>query len=66
MPVASGKETVLVVLNGRTELCVFDRDYVPGDRNDKEGILPHVRRFRGAIGPDFVFMEDNARPTPDC
>ncbi|GFV79803.1 transposable element Tcb2 transposase [Trichonephila clavipes] len=25
-------------------------------------LLPHVRLFRGAIGPDFIFMDDKARP----
>ncbi|GFU31572.1 transposable element Tc1 transposase [Trichonephila clavipes] len=24
--------------------------------------FPHVRLFRGAIGPDFLFMDDNVRP----
>ncbi|GFX56849.1 transposable element Tc1 transposase [Trichonephila clavipes] len=27
-----------------------------------EVLLPHVRLFRGAIGPDFIFMDANARP----
>ena len=50
------------MLNGRTELHVFDRGSVTGDRYCQEVILPHVRLFRGAIGADFVFMDDNARP----
>ncbi|GFX16751.1 transposable element Tcb2 transposase [Trichonephila clavipes] len=25
-------------------------------------IFPHVHLFRGAIGPDFIFMDENARP----
>ncbi|GFY14391.1 transposable element Tcb2 transposase [Trichonephila clavipes] len=33
-----------------------------GDRYCEEVLLPHVRLFRGAIGPDFIFMGDNARP----
>ncbi|GFX33075.1 transposable element Tc1 transposase [Trichonephila clavipes] len=32
------------------------------DRYCEEVLLPHVRLFRGAIGPDFIFMDDNARP----
>ncbi|GFX00917.1 transposable element Tc1 transposase [Trichonephila clavipes] len=28
----------------------------------RQVLLPHVRLFRGAIGPDFIFMDDNARP----
>ncbi|GFT18283.1 transposable element Tcb2 transposase [Trichonephila clavipes] len=51
-----------IMLNGRTELHIFDRGSVIGDRYCEEVLLPHVRLFRGAIGPDFIFMDDNARP----
>ncbi|GFX54716.1 transposable element Tc3 transposase [Trichonephila clavipes] len=50
------------MLNGRSELHVFDRGCVTGDRYCEEVLLPHVCLFRGAIGPDFIFMDDNARP----
>ncbi|GFX11344.1 transposable element Tcb2 transposase [Trichonephila clavipes] len=50
------------MLNGRTELHIFDRGSVTGDRYCEEVLLSHVRLFRGAIGPDFIFMDDNARP----
>ncbi|GFX59963.1 transposable element Tcb2 transposase [Trichonephila clavipes] len=50
------------MLNGRTELHIFDRGSVIGDRYCEEVLLPHVRLFRGAIGPDFIFMDGNARP----
>ncbi|GFV25519.1 transposable element Tcb2 transposase [Trichonephila clavipes] len=50
------------MLNGRTELHIFDRGFVIGDRYCEEVLLPNVRLFRGAIGPDFIFMDDNARP----
>ncbi|GFV95996.1 transposable element Tcb2 transposase [Trichonephila clavipes] len=50
------------MLNGRTELLIFDRGSVIGDRYCEEVLLPHVRLFRGAIGPDFIFMDANARP----
>ncbi|GFV03645.1 transposable element Tc1 transposase [Trichonephila clavipes] len=50
------------MLNGRTELPIFDRGSVIGDRYCEEVLLPHVRLFRSAIGPDFIFMDDNARP----
>ncbi|GFU91380.1 SCAN domain-containing protein 3 [Trichonephila clavipes] len=50
------------MLNGRTELHIFDRGSVIGDRYCEEVLLPHVRLFQGAIGPDFIFMNDNARP----
>ncbi|GFX67534.1 transposable element Tcb1 transposase [Trichonephila clavipes] len=50
------------MLNGRTELHIFDRGSVTGDRYCEEVLLLHVRLVRGAIGPDFIFMDDNARP----
>ncbi|GFV12944.1 transposable element Tcb2 transposase [Trichonephila clavipes] len=50
------------MLNGRTELHIFDRGSGTGDRYCEEVLLPNVRLFRGAIGPDFIFMDDNARP----
>ncbi|GFW20570.1 transposable element Tc3 transposase [Trichonephila clavipes] len=51
-----------IILNGRTELHIFDRGSVIGDRYCEEVLLPHVRLFRGAIGPDFIVMDDNAWP----
>ncbi|GFV25451.1 transposable element Tc3 transposase [Trichonephila clavipes] len=51
-----------IMLNWRTELHIFERGSVTGDRYCEEVLLPHVRLFRGAIGPDFIFMDDNARP----
>ncbi|GFW91740.1 transposable element Tcb2 transposase [Trichonephila clavipes] len=51
-----------IMLNGRTKLHIFDRGSVIGDRYCEEVLLPHVRLFRGAIGPDFIFMDDIARP----
>ncbi|GFT57814.1 transposable element Tcb2 transposase [Trichonephila clavipes] len=51
-----------IMLNGRTEFHIFDRGSVIGDLYCEEVLLPHVRLFRGAIGPDFIFMDDNARP----
>ncbi|GFU69758.1 transposable element Tcb1 transposase [Trichonephila clavipes] len=50
-----------ILLNGRTELHVFDRSSVTEDRYCKKVILPHVRLFRGAIRPYFIFMDDNTR-----
>ncbi|GFX59916.1 transposable element Tcb2 transposase [Trichonephila clavipes] len=51
-----------IMLNGRTELHIFDRGFVTGDRYYEEVLLPHVCLFRGAIGQVFIFMDDNARP----
>ncbi|GFW75843.1 transposable element Tc1 transposase [Trichonephila clavipes] len=49
------------MLNGWTKLHVFDSGSVTGD-HCKEVIFSLVRLFRGAIGPSFVFMNNNARP----
>ncbi|GFX68253.1 transposable element Tcb2 transposase [Trichonephila clavipes] len=51
-----------IILDGRTELHIFDRESVIGERYCEEVLLPHVRLFRGVIGSDFIFMDDNARP----
>ncbi|GFW53566.1 transposable element Tcb2 transposase [Trichonephila clavipes] len=48
-----------IMLNGRTKLHIFDRESVTGNRNCEEVLLPHVRLFRAAIGPNFIFMDDN-------
>ncbi|GFS70842.1 transposable element Tcb2 transposase [Trichonephila clavipes] len=50
------------MLFGRTELHIFDRGSVIGDRYCEEVLLPHVRLFQGTIGPDIIFMDDNPRP----
>ncbi|GFX43422.1 transposable element Tcb2 transposase [Trichonephila clavipes] len=49
------------MLNGRTEFHIFNRGSLIGDRYCEEVLLPDVRLFRGSIGPDFIFMDDNAR-----
>ncbi|GFV38336.1 transposable element Tcb1 transposase [Trichonephila clavipes] len=50
------------MLNGRIELHIFDKGTVIGNRYCEEVLLPHVRLFLGANGPDFSFMDDNAQP----
>ncbi|KFM74985.1 Transposable element Tc1 transposase, partial [Stegodyphus mimosarum] len=50
------------MLNGRTELHVFDRGSVTGERCCEQVLLPYVGLFRGTISPDLIFMDDNARP----
>ncbi|GFV98669.1 transposable element Tcb2 transposase [Trichonephila clavipes] len=51
-----------IMLYRWTELHVFDTGSVIGDRYCKEVILQHVHPFGDAVGLDFVFMDDNARP----
>ncbi|GFX08906.1 transposable element Tc3 transposase [Trichonephila clavipes] len=48
-----------IMLNERTELHIFDRGPVTGNRDCEEVLLPHVLLFRGAIGPDFIFRDHN-------
>ncbi|GBN14676.1 Transposable element Tcb2 transposase [Araneus ventricosus] len=51
-----------IMLDGRTPLHVFERDTVTGMRYRDEILEPYVRLFRGAVGPEFILMNDNARP----
>lgn len=51
-----------IMLDGRTPLHVFDGGSVTGVRYREEVLEPYVRLFRGAVGPDFLLMDDNARP----
>ena len=51
-----------IMLDGRTDLHIFDRGSVTGQRCRNEVLEATVRLFRGAVGPDFLFMDDNAPP----
>lgn len=51
-----------IMLGSRTPLHVFDEGSVTAQRYRDEVLEPYVRLFRGAAGPDFLFMDDNARP----
>ncbi|GFU18417.1 transposable element Tcb2 transposase [Trichonephila clavipes] len=51
-----------IILNGQTELHVFDTSSVTGNYYCKEMILSRVGLSRGVIRPNFVFMDDDARP----
>lgn len=51
-----------IMLDGRTPLHVFDSGTVTGVRYRDEVLEPYVRLFRGAVGPEFILMDDNARP----
>ncbi|GFS51960.1 transposable element Tc3 transposase [Trichonephila clavipes] len=48
-----------IMLGSRTDLPIFDAGSVNGTRYCNE-ILPYVRLFRGAMGLQFLFMDDNA------
>ncbi|KFM70283.1 Transposable element Tcb2 transposase, partial [Stegodyphus mimosarum] len=51
-----------IMIDGRTPLHVFSSGSVTGQIYRDEVLDPYVRLFRGAYGPDFLFMDDNARP----
>ncbi|GFX02828.1 transposable element Tcb1 transposase [Trichonephila clavipes] len=47
-------------IDSRTDLHIFDAGSVNGTRYCNEILLPYVRLFRGAMGLQFLFMDDNA------
>ncbi|GFX53507.1 transposable element Tcb2 transposase [Trichonephila clavipes] len=48
------------MLGSRTDLHIFDAGSVNGTRYFNEILLPYVRLFRGTMGLQFLFMDDNA------
>ncbi|GFX76378.1 transposable element Tcb2 transposase [Trichonephila clavipes] len=48
-----------IILGSRTDLHIFDAGSVNGTRYCNE-ILPYMRLFRGAMGLQFLFMDNNA------
>ncbi|GFU93513.1 transposable element Tc3 transposase [Trichonephila clavipes] len=48
------------MLGSRTDLHIFDAGSVNGTRYCNEILLPYVRLFRGAMGLQSLFMDDNA------
>ena len=51
-----------IMQDTRTPLHVFNTGSVNAQRYRQEILEPYVRLFRGAVGPQFIFMDDNARP----
>ncbi|GFV17442.1 transposable element Tcb2 transposase [Trichonephila clavipes] len=49
-----------IMLGSRTDLHIFDAGSVNGIRYCNEILLPYVRLFRGAMGLQFLFMDNNA------
>ncbi|GFU30699.1 transposable element Tcb2 transposase [Trichonephila clavipes] len=49
-----------IMLGSRTDLHIFDAGSVNGTRYCNEILLPYVRLFRGAMGLQFLFLDDNA------
>ena len=51
-----------ISIGGHTDLYFIDRGALTGVRYRDEILHPIVRPFAGAIGDDFILMDDNARP----
>ncbi|GFX08055.1 transposable element Tcb2 transposase [Trichonephila clavipes] len=49
-----------IMLGSRTDLHIFDAGSVNGTCYCNEILLPYVRLFRGAMGLQFLFMDNNA------
>ncbi|GFT67797.1 transposable element Tcb2 transposase [Trichonephila clavipes] len=49
-----------IMLGSRTDLHIFDAGSVNGTRYCNDILFPYVRLFRGAMGLQFLFMDDNA------
>ncbi|GFT82386.1 transposable element Tc3 transposase [Trichonephila clavipes] len=49
-----------IMIGSRTDLQIFDAGLVNGTRYCNEILLPYVRLFRGAMGLQFLFMDDRA------
>ncbi|GFW00917.1 transposable element Tc3 transposase [Trichonephila clavipes] len=49
-----------IILGSRTDLHIFDAGSVNGTRYCNEILLPYVRLLEGAMGLQFLFMDDNA------
>ncbi|GFT94672.1 transposable element Tcb1 transposase [Trichonephila clavipes] len=49
-----------IMLGSRTDLHIFDAGSVNGTRYCNGILLPNVRLFRGAMGLQFLFKDDNA------
>lgn len=45
-----------------TRIVIFDRRTLNGQRYVEEVLSEHVTVYAGFVGPDFIFMHDNARP----
>ncbi len=49
-----------------TSLQVIDTGSVNAHRYRQEILEPYGRLFRGPVGHEFLFMDDNARPHRAC
>ena len=52
-----------ISVDGATELFIIPNGTLTAARYRDEILHPIVHPFAGAVGPEFVLMDDNARPT---
>ena len=50
----------VISYNGRTDLHVFKNGTVNGQRYRDEILAPYVVPYAGAVGQEFILMDDNA------
>ncbi|GFU21879.1 transposable element Tcb2 transposase [Trichonephila clavipes] len=48
-----------IMMDGRIDLDFFDTGSMTAQRYRDENLEPYVHLFRGAVGPDFIFMDDS-------
>ncbi|GFW78692.1 transposable element Tc3 transposase [Trichonephila clavipes] len=48
-----------IMMDGRIDLHFFDTGSMTARTYRDEALEPYVRLFRGAVGSDFIFMDDN-------
>ncbi|GFU84797.1 transposable element Tcb2 transposase [Trichonephila clavipes] len=51
-----------IMMDGLTDLKFLDTGSVTAQRYRDEVLEPYVRLFRGAVGPDFIFMDNAPYP----
>ena len=61
-----GRGSVMVLagisMEGKTDLHIVENGSLTGVRYVNEILNVYVRPYVGALGPDFILMDDNARP----
>jgi hypothetical protein len=50
-----------IISQGKTDLHIIENGTLTTERDVNEILDVHVRTYDGAVRPDFIFMDDNAR-----
>jgi hypothetical protein len=51
-----------ISVSGKTDLYIFLYRHLGSTMYCREVVDVHVRPYAGAVGPDFILMQDNAHP----